>query len=126
MTPTRPERIIRQVMSAATEVHKHFGPGLLENVYRECLCHELRERSLPYERDAPVPVRYKGLAFDAGLRLDLLVDKAVVVDILTVPAIGREHQARLITQLRLSGMGMGLILNFDVPSLPDGIMRIGT
>ena len=126
MPPSHAERLADQVISAATEVHKHFGPGLLENVYRECLCHELRERGIAYERDAPVPVRYKGLAFDAGLRLDLLVSGALVVDVLAVDAIGRAHQARLVTQLRLSGKAMGLLLNFDVPSFPDGVVRIGT
>ena len=112
-----------QVIGAAIEVHKALGPGLLESAYEECLCRELMLRSVPFDRQRPLPVKYKGTALDCGYRLDLLVAGAVVVEIKAVEAFEPIHEAQLLTYLKLGGWKLGLLINFNVPVLKDGIRR---
>jgi GxxExxY protein len=112
-----------QVIGAAIEVHKALGPGLLESAYEECLCRELAVRSIPFERQRPLPVEYKGIRLNCGYRLDLLVAKNVVVEIKPATSIEPVHEAQLLTYLKLGGWKIGLLINFNVPILKDGIRR---
>jgi GxxExxY protein len=104
-------------------VHRALGPGLLESAYEECLCHELTLRRLAFERQKPLPVEYKGTKLDCGYRLDLLVEALVVVEIKAVEVIQPIHEAQLLTYLKLGGWKLGLLINFNVPFLKDGIRR---
>jgi GxxExxY protein len=112
-----------QIIGAAIEVHKVLGPGLLESAYEECLCRELAVRSIPFERQRSLPVEYKGTKLDCGYRLDLLVANSVVVEIKAVSAIEPVHEAQLLTYLKLGGWKVGLLINFNVALLKDGIRR---
>lgn len=116
-------RVTEQIIGAAIEVHRALGPGLLEASYEECLCRELLLRNIVYERQRPQPVMYKGVRLDCGYRLDLVVSDAVVVEIKAVAAIRPVHEAQLLTYLRLGGWQLGLLINFNVPVLKDGIRR---
>ena len=113
-----------QIIGAAIEVHKAFGPGLLESAYEECLCRELVLRNIPFERQKEVPIEYKGCKLDCGYRLDLVVNHQIVLELKAVERIEPIHEAQLITYLRLTGLNLGLLLNFNVPVLKDGIKRM--
>ena len=116
-------KVTEAIIGAAIEVHRTLGPGLLESAYEECLCHELRLRGIPFERQRPLPVTYKGLDLECGYRLDLLVHDAVVVEIKAVEALQPIHEAQLLTYLKLGGWKVGLLINFNVPVLKNGIRR---
>ena len=116
-------KLTEQVIGAAIEVHRAVGSGLLESAYEECLCQELDLRQIPFERQLPLSVEYKGARLDCGYRLDLLVAKAVVVEIKTVSVLEQIHEAQLLTYLKLGGWKLGLLINFNVPLLKDGIKR---
>jgi GxxExxY protein len=116
--------ITKEVIGAAIEVHKALGPGLLESAYRDCTCHELTLRGTPLERELKLPIEYKGLKLDTGYRLDVLVAKAVVVEIKTVELILPVHEAQLLTYMKVGGWKAGLIINFNVPVLKNGIRRM--
>lgn len=111
------------IIGSAIEVHRSLGPGLLETIYEECLCRELALRQIPFERQRPLPVEYKGLRLDCGHRLDLLVDDQVVVEIKAVESLLPVHEAQLLTYLKLGGWKVGLLINFNVPVLKQGIRR---
>jgi GxxExxY protein len=115
--------ITEAIIGAAIEVHKTLGPGLLESAYEECLCHELAAHGLAYQREEPLPVVYKGVQLDCGYRLDLLVEGIVIVELKSVDVILPIHEAQLLTHLRLSGKRVGLLINFNVTKLRDGIVR---
>jgi len=117
------EKLTESVIGAAIEVHRELGPGLLESAYEECLCHELRLRDIPFARQLAVPVKYKGVSLDCGYRLDLLVDDSVIVELKCVDNLLPVHSAQLLTYLKLTGKRVGLILNFQVPVLKEGIVR---
>ncbi len=112
------------IIGAAIEVHETLGPGLLESAYEECLCRELTLRQIPFERQRPLPVEYKGVHLDCGYRLDLLVGGLVVVEIKAVEALAPVHDAQLLTYLKLGGWKLGLLINFNVPVLKQGIKRL--
>ena len=112
------------VIGAAIEVHRMLGPGLLESAYEECLCRELELRSLPFERQRALPVTYKGVKIDCGYRLDLVVGGEVVVELKSCGSLEPVHEAQLLTYLRLTGIKVGLLINFNVPVLKDGIRRL--
>ena len=116
-------RITETIIGAAIEVHRALGPGLLESVYEECLCRELSLREIPFERQRSLPVEYKGLRLDCGYRLDLLVADTVVVEIKAVESLLPIHEAQLLTYLRLGGWKVGLLINFNVAVLRQGIRR---
>lgn len=111
------------IIAAAIEVHRALGPGLLESVYEECLCRELELRGIPFSRQVPIPVEYKGVRSECGYRIDVLVQDEVVVEIKAVEAIHPVHEAQLLTYMKLSGKRVGLLINFCVPVLKDGIAR---
>lgn len=115
--------ITEQIIGAAIEVHRALGPGLLESAYEECLSHELALRGIPFERQRPLPVEYKGVKLDCGYRLDLLVNGLVVIEIKAVESLQRIHEAQLLTYLKIGGWKLGLLINFNVPVLKDGIRR---
>ena len=113
-----------EVINAAIEVHKTLGPGLLESVYEECLCHEFGLRKIPYERQKELPIEYKGIKLNANFRLDALVNKQLILEIKSCDTLLPIHEAQLLTYLKLSGLKIGLLINFNVPMLKDGIKRI--
>ena len=111
------------IIGAAIEVHRHLGPGLLESAYQKCLCHELKLRGISFECEKILPVEYKGIQLDCGYRLDLLVVGSVVVEVKAVEKLDKIHEAQLLTYLRLGGWSIGLLINFNVTVLKDGIKR---
>jgi GxxExxY protein len=115
--------ITQQIIGAAIEVHRQLGPGLLESAYEECLCHELTLRKLTFERQKPIPLVYKETKLDCGYRLDILVEGRIVVELKSVDGLGPIHEAIILTYLKLSGHKLGLLINFNVPLLKDGIKR---
>ena len=112
------------VVDAAMRVHSVLGPGLLESAYATCLTHELRQRGLKVSCEVPLPVVYDGIKLDAGYRLDMLVEDAVIVELKAVEALAPIHQAQLLSYLKLSGKHVGLLINFHVVHLRDGIKRM--
>lgn len=116
-------QITEAIIGAALEVHRTIGPGLLESAYTQCLCYELALRKIPFLMELPLPVRYKGVNLDCGYRLDIVVADAVVVEVKSVENITPLHEAQLLTYLRLGGWKVGLLINFNVPLLRDGIVR---
>ncbi len=117
------EELTGQILGAAIEVHKVLGPGLLESAYEECLCHELEMRQIAFRRQVELPVEYKGLMLSCGYRLDLLVEDLVIVELKAVERLLPIHDAQLLTYLRLSGKRVGLLINFNVELLKNGIVR---
>jgi GxxExxY protein len=105
------------------EVHKILGPGLLESAYEECLCRELETRNISFERQLPLPLEYKGKPLDCGYRLDLLVSNTIVVELKAVSLIEPIHEEQLLTYMKLGGWKLGLLINFNVPLLKNGIRR---
>ena len=112
-----------EIIAAAIEVHRQLGPGLLESAYEECLCHELRLRKLAFRRQVELPVVYKGVNLDCGYRIDLIVHDEVLLELKAIEKILPVHEAQLLSYLRLSGLHLGLLFNFCVPTLKDGIVR---
>jgi GxxExxY protein len=113
-----------KIIGAAIEVHKALGPGLLESAYEECLCHEQSLRGLSFESQKPLPILYKGKRLDCGYRLDIVVENAIILELKSCEKIEPIHKAQLLTYLKLSGLKLGLLLNFNVPVMRDGIVRI--
>ena len=120
----RENQITEQVIGAAIEVHRELGPGLLESAYEECLCYELSLRGLQFQRQVELPVRYKAVKLDCGYRMDLVVESLVIVELKTVEKLLPIHEAQLLTYLKLSHHAVGLLVNFNVPLLRDGLKRI--
>jgi len=113
-------KITEDIIGAAIEVHRHFGPGLLESAYRECLRYELLQRGYDTRREVPLPLIYKDVKLDCGYRLDLLVNDAVIVEIKSVENLAGIHEAQLLSYLKISGGKIGLLLNFNVKMLKHG------
>jgi GxxExxY protein len=116
--------ITEQVIGACIEIHRQLGPGLLESAYEECLCYELAQRGIRFERQKPLPVKYKTVNLDCGYQLDLVVEGKIIVELKTVEHLLPIHEAQLLTYLKLSGLTLGLLINFNVPVLKNGIKRI--
>ncbi len=112
------------IVDAAIDVHRHLGPGLLESVYQKCLAYELLQRGLEVECEKPVPIRYKDALLDCDLRIDLLVNRIVIVKTKTVEALAPIHTAQVLTYLKITGLHIGLLLKFNVPMMKQGIKRI--
>lgn len=117
-------RITESIIGAAIEVHRALGPGLLESAYEACLTFELAQRGLKVEQQKPLPVVYREAKLDCGYRLDLLVEEAVIVEVKAVDRLMPIHQAQLLSYLKLSGFKVGLLFNFNVKVLKDGIRRL--
>ncbi len=121
--PPRLNLVSKEIVDAAHAVHKALGPGLLESIYEACLEHELNSRGLVIERQVSLPILYGGLKLEGGLRLDLVVEEAVVVEVKSVETILPVHKAQILTYLKLSGHRLGLLLNFNTTRIKDGIYR---
>ncbi len=122
--PADLDGIARQVVDSAHAVHRALGPGLLESVYEVCLLHELAKRGLKVNRQVAVPITYDNVRLDAGLRLDLVVESSLLLELKAVETVLPVHQAQVLTYLKLSGLRLGLLINFNVPVIRDGIKRI--
>jgi GxxExxY protein len=117
------EQVTAEIIGAAIEVHRVLGPGLLESVYEECLCHELSLRQITLKRQVPLLMQYKGVALDCGYRVDMIVADTVVLELKCIETLLPIHEAQLLTYLKLSRKPVGLLINFNVPVLKDGIRR---
>ena len=117
------EGLSRQVIGCAIEVHKALGPGLLESAYEECLAHELSLHGITYLRQHPLPIEYKGVRLDCGYRLDVLIDDRLILELKAVEKLLPIHEAQLLTYMRIARVPVGLLINFNVPRLRDGITR---
>ena len=113
-----------EVIGAAIEVHKNLDPGLLESTYEECLCHEFDLRKLSYERQKELPIEYKGVKLDCGYRLDVVVAQSLILELKACESLEPIHEAQLLTYLKLTGIKVGLLINFNLPVLKDGIKRL--
>lgn len=113
-----------KIIGCAIEVHKHLGPGLLESAYESCLCYELSKLSIPFKRQLPLSINYKDVFIEIGYKIDLLVDNLVIVELKCVDEINKIHTAQLLTYLKLSNNWLGLIINFNVTTLKNGIHRL--
>jgi GxxExxY protein len=122
--PAEVEQVAKTVVEAAFEVHTTLGPGLLESVYETCLAYELRQRGAAVDTQVALPVTYKDTQVQSGLRLDLLVQKCVIVEIKAVEKMIPIYEAQLLTYLKISGFRLGFLINFNVPRLKDGIKRM--
>ena len=120
----RSNQMTELIIGAAIEVHRVTGPGLMESVYEECLCYELSQRGLGFQRQVELPVAYKGIKLNCGLRMDLLVEDAVVLELKTVDQLLPVHSAQLLTYLKLSGKKVGLLINFNERVLTRGLRRL--
>ena len=129
MFNTDPERerldlLTEKIIGFGIDVHRALGPGLLESAYEECLCYELSEAGVGFTPQTHLPVAYKNVKLDCGYRMDILVDESVIVEVKTVTQLIPIHTAQLLSYLKMSGMRVGLLLNFHVPVLKTGLKRI--
>jgi len=117
-------RLSSETIGAAIEVHRNLGPGLLESAYESCLSWELRQRGFDVENQVPIPIRYKGLTLDEGYRIDLLVEGKLLLELKSIDKVQPIHMAQVLTYLKMTGLKMALILNFNVLLMRSGIKRI--
>ena len=117
-------KLSRIILDSSIEVHRNLGPGLLESTYEVCLCKELETRKIKYLRQLFLPVKYKGELLDADYRIDLLIENDIIIELKSVDAILPVHVAQLLTYLKLSEKRLGLLINFNVPRLVDGVKRV--
>ena len=122
--PERENRAAKIVVNAAFAVHTQLGPGLLESVYEKCLCHAIRRRGLQVQRQLFLPIEFEDFTINSGLRLDIVVDECLVVEVKAVEILMPVHRAQLLTYLRLPGRRLGLLINFNVQLIRDGITRV--
>ncbi len=120
----REEALTKDIIGVAIEVHRELGPGLLESAYEECLCHELSNQQISFRRQVGLPIKFKKVLLDCGYRLDLLVEEKVILELECVEEINDLHKAQLLTYLKLSKLQVGLLLNFNVPIMKEGIVRM--
>jgi GxxExxY protein len=120
----RENQLTEKIIGCAIEVHKALGPGLLESAYEECFCYELSQNGISFSRQVPLPVAYKGIKLDCGYRIDVLVNDLVIIELKTVEKLLPIHEAQLLTYLKLNRQPLGLLINFNVPALKDGIKRL--
>ena len=118
------DTLSKEIIGAAIEVHRNLGPGLLESAYEECLCRELAICGIAFERQKSLAVSYKGVKLDCGYRLDIVVGGLIILELKAVDQIEPIHEAQLLTYLKLSNLKLGILINFNVPILRDGIKRI--
>lgn len=121
---TQRDPLTDKVIGLAIEVHRHLGPGLLESAYEECLCFELKNSGLQYQRQVPLPIDYKGVRLEIGYRIDILVEDALIVELKNVERLLPIHEAQILTYMRLAELPTGLLLNFNMPLPKDGIRRM--
>lgn len=117
------EKITKDIIGAAIEVHRHLGPGLLESAYEECLSYELQQKGYNIERQKPVPVVYKEVKLDYGYRIDILVENHVIIELKSIEAFAPVHEAQILTYMKFAKIQIGLLMNFNVTVLKNGIKR---
>jgi len=117
------EAMARTLVDAGLKVHRALGPGLLESAYEHCLAHELHQRGLAVQRQVVLPIAYDGVTIDAGYRLDLLIENAIIVEVKSVDRLTPVHEAQMLTYLKLSARRIGFLMNFNVPLFKDGLRR---
>ncbi len=117
------DELSKRVIGCAIEVHRYLGPGLLESTYEQCVAHELSLAGIAFQMQPPLPVEYKGLKLDCGYRIDLLIDNSLIVELKSVAQLLPIHEAQILTYMKLSRVGMGLLINFNVTRLKDGLKR---
>jgi len=122
--PDAVERLARMVVDAGLKVHKALGPGLLESAYEHCLAHELQSRGLSVKRQVPLPIVYDGIKIDAGYRIDILLEEAIILELKAVDLLTPLHRAQTLTYLKLSGLRLGFLINFNVELFKNGVKRI--
>jgi GxxExxY protein len=122
--PRENDLLTEKVIGFAMEVHRQLGPGLLESAYEECLCYELGQSGLGFRRQVPLPIVYKSVRLDCGYRIDVVVEKQVILELKTVDRLMPIHEAQMLTYLKLSGLHIGLLLNFNSAVLKDGMRRM--
>ncbi len=118
------EDLSHELIGAAIEVHQQLGPGLLESVYQQCLCHEPKLKRIPFRAEVDLPAQYKGIKLDCGYRIDLVVDDKIILELKTVDQLSKIHEAQLMTYLKLSKKRLGFLLNFKVPVMKNGVKRM--
>jgi len=118
------DKLSYEIIGACIEVHTNLGPGLLESAYEQCLCRELSLRGIKFEKQKPLPIEYKGVKLDCGYRLDIVVDNLVILELKAVDKILPINEAQLMTYLKLSGLNLGMLINFNVKRIKEGIKRI--
>jgi GxxExxY protein len=118
------EKIASEIVDAAVKVHRALGPGLLESAYQQCLAYELRKRGLQVECEVLLPVAYEGARIDAGYRADMIVEKCILIENKTVDRLASIHAAQILTYLKLSGLHLGFLLNWNVTLMKNGIRRM--
>ena len=122
--PSEVEEVAGRVMDVMYKIHKALGPGLLESVYEKCLCYEFAQKGIKFESQVYLPVEYEGTKIDSGLRIDVLVEDKLILELKAVERLLPLHKAQVITYLKLAGKRLRLLVNFNVPLLRDGIQRI--
>ena len=118
------DQLTEKIIGFAIEVHRYLGPGLLESAYEECLCYELRQNGIGFERQVPLPVVYKAVRLDCGYRIDVVVDRRLILELKSVERLMPIHEAQVLTYMRLGDLHTGLLLNFNTPLLKEGIRRL--
>jgi GxxExxY protein len=118
------DTVTERIIGACIEVHRLLGPGLLESAYEDCLCYELNLRNVAFRRQVSLPVEYKGILLDCGYRIDLIVDETVLIELKAVDQLLPVHVAQVVTYIKLGGFRVGLLINFNVTSLRQGIRRL--
>ena len=124
LTQRENDLLTEKVIGFAIEVHRQLGPGLLESAYEECLCYEVRQSGLSFRRQVPLPVVYKAIHLDCGYRIDVVVEEQVILELKTVSELQPIHEAQLLTYLKLDKKSLGLLVNFNVPVLKNGVKRV--
>ena len=122
--PKETEDIASKIIDAAIAVHRVLGPGLLERVYEVCLCHELEKRNLKFERQVNIPIVYDGISFEEGYRIDVLVENQIIIELKAVENYNPVWKAQVLSYLKVTGKRLGLLINFNVPLLKDGVQRV--
>ena len=117
------ERIGKLVVDSAYSVHKNLGPGLLERVYEVCFCHELTKRGLHYKRQVAIPIKYDNIEFEEGLRLDVMVEDCIICELKALENVNPVWEAQILSHLKLTGIRLGYLINFNVPQIKNGIRR---
>ena len=118
------ERIFKVILDSAYKVHTALGPGLFESAYEECLCYELKQSGLSLKRQSPLPLVYREIKLEAGYRVDLMVENKIVVEIKSIESFTEIHMAQILTYLKLSDCKLGLLVNFNVKHLKNGLKRV--
>ncbi|MDQ3019667.1 MAG: GxxExxY protein [Bacteroidota bacterium] len=118
------ERIAREIVDCAYRVHVNLGPGLFEKIYETCFCHELTKKSLSFERQVSLPIKYDGLCFNEGFRIDVLIEDKVICELKAVNEMNPVYEAQVLTHMKLTNKRIGFLINFNVPLIKNGIKRI--